>query len=275
MLFRSSISGGSLKNGAITADSYTVSGGTISVALNGSGAALTKTGAGEAVLGALNGYAGPTTVSLGKLSLAVNGALSASADLSVGGGELALGTTAQTAATVVLSSGSITGGGLTATNSFTVNSGLVSSVLSGAVTLTKETAGEVVLSNLNTYSGQTTVNAGKLTLSVDGALYATSTGLVVSGGELALGTTSQTATNVTLSGGSITGGTLTATAFSVSSGTISSVLGGGPLTMNGASQIVTLSGANTYTGAITVSAGVLKAGSANAFGPTSGGGVSP
>ncbi|NBP46273.1 MAG: hypothetical protein EBU72_13855, partial [Betaproteobacteria bacterium] len=35
----------------------------------------------------------------------------------------------------------------------------------------------------------------------------------------------------------------------------------------------TLSGANTYTGATTVSAGVLKAGHANAFGPTSGAGA--
>jgi autotransporter-associated beta strand protein len=79
--------------------------------------------------------------------------------------------------------GSITGTGGTLTGaSYAVESGSVSAILGGAVTLTKSTAGTVTLSGANTYTGATTVAAGKL--KVNGSTSASSAVGVSSGGTL-------------------------------------------------------------------------------------------
>ena len=108
-----------------------------------------------------------------------------------------------------------------------MQNGTISAVLAGTAALTKTTAGEVLLSGTNQYSGLTTVNDGKLTLGVNSAIFGTSN-VVVNGGELAIGATTQSVGTVTLVGGVISGttGSLTGGSYLVQSGTISAVLAG-------------------------------------------------
>ena len=117
-------------------------------------------------------------------------------------------------------------------------------------------AGTLTLTGTNTYTGLTTVSAGTLTL---GHASDTLAGAVtVSGGTLNVANP-DTVGAVMLSSGTISGsGTLTGTSYSLTdSGTISAVLTGSvPLTKTGAGT-ATLSNANTYSGATTVSNGKL------------------
>ena len=79
---------------------------------------------------------------------------------------------------------------------------------------------------------------------------------------------------MTLNGGTLTGTTGTETALTAGSGTtatVNSALAGSlPYTKMGAGMVV-LGGANAFTGAMTVSAGTLRASSTNALGTTAGG----
>ena len=139
--------------------------------------------------------------------------------------------------------------------------GNIASVI-GTSTLTKQDAGTWTLSAANTYTGLTTVSGGILTYAVNNAI---STGAVTvngAGAVLALGTFSDSVGAVTLTAGDITGsGTLTSTTgFTMNNAaatSVSAILGGAvALTKSGAGTL-TLSGANTYTGATTVSLGTL------------------
>lgn len=151
-------------------------------------------------------------------------------------------------------------------------SAAVDAILSGVLSgcnggITKTGAGTLTISNVNTYSGLTTVSAGTLALGVNNAL---STGAVaVAGGTLNVATFTDTVGGVTLSSGSITGttGTLTGAYFNLTdSGTVSAILSGtGPLTKTGAGT-VTLSGGNTYGGGTTVTNGTLSIGNNTALG---------
>src|SRR5213078_989405 len=73
----------------------------------------------------------------------------------------------------------------------------------------------------------------------------------------------------TLSGGTISGtGTLTGSSYGLQSGTCSSILGGAGISATKTtSGTVTLSGANTFTGGLTISStGVLRIGNNSALG---------
>jgi autotransporter-associated beta strand protein len=136
--------------------------------------------------------------------------------------------------------------------------------LSGASTnttggLIKIGAGKLTLGGANLYTGLTDVQAGTLAY---GANNTTSSGAVqVSGGTLDISSYSDTVGAVTLTGGSITGstGVLTGTSYGVLSGSISAILAGAVALNKTTSGTVILSGANTYTGVNTVSAGTLRA----------------
>jgi fibronectin-binding autotransporter adhesin len=185
---------------------------------------------------------------------------------------------------LTISTGGITdGGNLTfATNA---NGIIVNSVISssGSVTMNSSGAGALTLAGANSYTGGTILTAGTLQLSGSGTLGSTSGALTVNGGTLNLNGTSQgvgnltgsggtilnnsTATNVTLTigNGNGTGGNYAGVIADHTSGT-----GTVALTKTGTGTI-TLSGGNSYTGATTVSAGVLNIQNTTGLGTTAGG----
>lgn len=138
---------------------------------------------------------------------------------------------------------------------------VLSGVLSDVGRLTKNGSGTLTLTADNTYTGGTVFAGG--VVSVDKEVRLGGGDLTFNGGTLQVMGTSWTSTNraVSLQAG---GGTFdiedAANNFAVTQG----VAGAGGLTKSG-SGTLTLSGANSYTGATTVSAGTLTQGAAGGF----------
>jgi outer membrane autotransporter protein len=129
--------------------------------------------------------------------------------------------------------------------------------------LTKIGTGTLTLTGTNTYSGGTNLNGGILAVNSDTNLGTVTGALSFSGGALEAlvtggGITSTRA--ITLNAG---GGTFLADAGTAS--TLSGAITGIGAWIKTGPGTLTLSGANTYTGATTVNAGVLQAGSVDAF----------
>ncbi|MNX34842.1 Extracellular serine protease precursor [compost metagenome] len=140
----------------------------------------------------------------------------------------------------------------------------ISGVISGAHNLGKTGAGTLTLTASNTYSGNTIVSAGGLTLTggssiPDGSAVSLSSAatLTLGGGNETIGSLVGTG-NVVLGYNLTTGGNNASTNFS---GVIS---GTGSITKTG-SGTLTLSGSNTYTGSTTVNAGILALSGASAI----------
>ncbi len=230
---------------------------------------ITKTGAGTIRIGksgVANTFAGATLVSAGTLAFSASNAIG-TGTVTVNGGSLDLGANlTDTVGAVTLQSGSILGTGtatLTSTSGFTVRAGTVTAILAGAVGLTKDTAGTVILSGANTYGGTTSVNAGTLAFGASNVIGPGA--LIVSGGTIDMGTgRTDSVGAVTLTSGSILGGAgsvLTSTSgFTLQSGTVTAALGGAVAVTKNTAGTVLISGANTYTGATTVSTGTLRLG---------------
>jgi autotransporter-associated beta strand protein len=252
--------GGTVSGGSLVASAFNLQSGSVSTVFTG-GAQVLKTTGGIVVLNSQNDYTGGTFIDAGVLLLGGTDRLPTLGAITLRGGTLDLGTHTQSSGVLTLQSGSLTGGVLTASD-YQVRSGAVDAVLAGAgIALTKSTSGEVVLGGVNTYTGATTLNDGKLTLAINGALASATDVLVNNGAELALGSTQQTVASVTLNSGTLSGGTLTGTVYSVKSGAISSVLAGAGVALNKttAGEVV-LTGANTYTGLTTIGGGLLTLG---------------
>ncbi len=150
-----------------SASAYDLQSGTVSAILGGAAVGLNKTTAGTVTLSGANTYTGTTTVSAGTLALGASNVLADTSSVVVNGGTLSMTTRSDTVAGVQLVSGSITGttGVLTSTSAYDLQSGTVSAILGGAaVGLNKTTAGTVILSGANTYTGTTAVSAGTLRL---------------------------------------------------------------------------------------------------------------
>jgi autotransporter-associated beta strand protein len=149
--------------------------------------------------------------------------------------------------------------------------------------LTKLGAGTLTLTGANTYSGGTVVNAGTLTVGTGGTLGATTGTLAVNNPNTGAGTAValNLATAVDTTVGSLSGtlatpssgantatiNTQTSRNFTVNQtapGTYAGIIaGGGSLTLGSLStNTLTLTGANTYAGTTTVSAGSLQVGHA-------------
>lgn len=155
------------ENGNLTAGSYEVQSGTVSVRLHGTGG-LAKTTSGTVTIRGSNDYTGTTSVTAGILELAGSDSLSKNAAVDVDGGTLTLTGFSQTAASVTLHSGAITGTGtLNASNAATpisVYSGSITANLQGTG-LVKYGSGTVTIVNQSDLrNGATIVNGGILDL---------------------------------------------------------------------------------------------------------------
>lgn len=152
----------------------------------GNGYSLTKTGVGTLKVLRTSTYTGGTYIDGGVLELnTFNNLLASGSLIEVDGGNLFINGVSQTAGTVNLVSGSITGGtaGALTGTSFNMSAGTVNKVLAGATApLTKSTTGIVTLSGSNTYTGATTITAG--TLLINGSLAAGSAVSVGASGTL-------------------------------------------------------------------------------------------
>jgi len=266
------VTSGTLSGGTIPVAQVTPQAGTISAILSGSGS-LSKSVAGTLTLSGANTFTGATSVTAGTLATSGDARLASTSGVTVGAsGTLSLGgnetlNTLSNSGTVTIASGK------------TLTTGSSSYTLGGTVTgdgrLTKAGAGILTLSSSGTfsYAGLTTVSNGTLAFGASDQLGG-SNAITVSGGTLNLASFSDTVGVVTLTSGSITGTTGVLTATSITSdtattATLSAKLGGATtLTMSG-TGILTVSGANDFTGATNVSAGTLNA-SSGALAGTSG-----
>jgi fibronectin-binding autotransporter adhesin len=265
-----SFTGGTVQNGTLTNDAVAYDGqsGAVSAVLAGN-VGLTKSTAGLLTLSATNIYSGSTTVSSGTLAVGNASALgSAVAGLTAAGGVLDLGGfSVSRTGTISFTGGTVQNGTLTnGTVAYDGQSGSVSAVLAGNVGLTKSTAGLLTLSAANTYTGLTTVSAGTLALSglgtpgTSGTVSLTGSGATysisdISGSGISLGSVAGVANSVVALGGK------TLSLGEATSGTFAGIFSGagGGLTKVG-SGTLSLTGASTYTGPTTLSAGVLSIG---------------
>lgn len=187
----------------------------------------------------------------------------------------------QTLAFTTLALGGDAAMNIAGSGGLTISAAIVNS--GGARSLTKSGAGLLTLSGNNTYSGGTTLSAGTLALGNDSAL-GTGT-FTINGGTLTATATRTIANNVTLGGDFTIGGsnaltlsgtlnlgggtrtiTVNNTAVTTFSGPITEPWYSG-LTKAGSGELV-LSGNNTFSAPVTVSAGTLTLANSNALGAT-------
>lgn len=136
--------------------------------------------------------------------------------------------------------------------------------ISGSGAITKNGAGIVTYNFPNTYTGLTTINSGTILYGVDNAIL--SGAVTVTGGTLDIATYSDIVGTVTLgtldlASGTITGtsGMLSSAIWTVYNGTISAIIAGdGGVLTKSTPGTVFLTRSNQYTGATTVSAGILE-----------------
>ena len=233
---------------------------TVGGAISGVGVDITKAGSGTLVLGGANAYSGTTTISGGAIQLNNTNALQFSTvnntvanGLRFGSG-VGLFNLGGLSGSVDLALADLSG----APVSLNVGSGGANTTYSGKLTgdgsFTKIGTGTFTLTGSNTYTGATILNGGTLNVGNSTALGGTAT-IVFGGGTLQYSANNQfdyssqfssnlnQAVRVDTNGQNVTWATgLTST--------------GGTLTKLGAGTL-TMTGANSFTGAITVNGGTL------------------
>jgi fibronectin-binding autotransporter adhesin len=235
--------------------------------MSGSGS-LNKLGVGITTLSAANTFTGTTTISGGKVALTDDLALQNSAYNTTGSNGTTIGMDVSDPS--ALNSGSLTLGGLSgavdlagaftagftgSVTNLTLNpqtgksntySGVIADGASG-MTLTKTGAGTQTLSGDNTYTGDTYVNQGNLTITHNNAL-GTTAGITVvntNAAKLNLNNASglTVAEPISFSGGNISGSDLESV---IGANTLS-----GPVTLSPFARILVTAGSLTFTGGIT------------------------
>ena len=262
---------------------------TFSNAIGGSGNVATL-GPGTLVLSAADTYSGGTTVGGGTLQLGNAAALgSTSGAATVSGGVLDLHGYS-------LGVGALSGAGTinnlsgSSTYTLTVGNGNASGTFSGAIqnttgaiALTKTGTGTLALGGSDTYSGGTTLSAGQLNLNNASALgsgaLTISGGTIgnTSGGAITLSTnnaqnwsgdfTFAGSNDLNLGSGAVTMSSSRTVTVASNNLTVGGAISGSgySLTKAGAGTLI-LTGADTYTGPTTVSAGTLQIGAGGASG---------
>ncbi|WP_425591315.1 autotransporter outer membrane beta-barrel domain-containing protein [Brucella abortus] len=212
---------------------------------------LTKNGSGTLTLSGANSYTGATTVSAGTLVVANDNTGGGTTTVDVGAGlQIGTGGVSGSLAGDIVNNGTLV---VDRSNAFDL-----ANVISGTGSLTKNGAGTLTLSGVNSYTGGTTVSAGILTLTGDNTGGGTTT--VDAGAVLQIGTGG---TSGNLAGDIANNGALVVNR-SDALNLANAISGAGSLMKSGAGTL-TLSGANSYTGATTVSAGTLTQGAAGGF----------
>ena len=183
----------------------------------GGAASVVKSGAGILALSAANSYSGGTTIAAGTVSFS-QGGLSTTGDIAISGGKLQWASGNQDDLSPRLR---LVDGGApvfdTNGNNVTLAAGFGGSSTSS---LTKVGAGTLVLSGINSYTGGTTVSAGKLVINGSIGSVAVSSGAVLGGvGQAAAVSLGAGATLAP--GNSI--GTLSASSLSLSSSSVFNV----------------------------------------------------
>ncbi len=278
--------GGYIGNGTISSSgSVSLDAGVIAAVIGGTGF-VTKSNVGTVTLNQANTYSGGTFLKGGTLDIGINAAIG-SGSLYIDGGNLSAigGSFTLNNAQVWKTDFSFSGislnmgtGAVTVTDNRTlkVASGTLTiggNISGGTYSLTKTGNGTLLLGGSNTFGGGLSVSAGTLALGSSAKLTTVSS-LTASGGVFDLGAGSLTFSQVDLTGGTIANGTVTSlTDYALQSGSVSAVLVGTNALLKSGAGRLTLSGVNTYSGATSVSGGMLVVTSAGALANTSGIGV--
>ena len=253
-------------------------GGLLDVAVSGTGG-LNVTGGG--VINSSNSYTGATTISgttgwygTGQLFVGNANALgAASGDLTISGGTVNLQTNTITrSGNLTISGGSLQTGTVSKSGSdYNIQGGSIGAVLAGTAGLTKSGTATAYLTGANTYSGNTTINGGILSLSSAGDLGNAAGAVTVNtGGTLYThsGLTISRTGDVTVNGGNLTTDNANMGTISVSGGNFiannAAVLavklaGTAGLTVGGAGETYLWTD-SSYTGATVISGGQLTLG---------------
>jgi autotransporter-associated beta strand protein len=237
--------------------------------IGGSGT-LTKLGAGTLALTAANTYSGGTVLDAGTIRLGNNAALG------TGGLVISLGSILQAGSAGLTVNNAITVAGGGATIDTNGNTMTLAGVISGnganslnGVAINKIGTGTLVLAGNNTFAHDVNIDAG--TVSVASAANLGNGRVRISNSSTFAVTANATIANEFFINGA-TG------VFDIAAGTTTRIQGAisdiienpgfflGGVTKTGAG-IIELSGNNTYIGGTFVKAGILRAGSAGAFGP--------
>src|SRR5438874_5423368 len=236
---------------------------TISGVVQGAGG-LTKNGAGTLVLSAANTYTGVTTINAGTIAIAADAALGTAPAAATPGKIVFGGGTLRSTAgfSVAANRGmALTGPGTVATDPGTTLT--YGGIIAGAGSLTKLGTGTLLLSGVNTYTGATAVSAGTLRLGATNAIGAASAMTVAAGAIFDLNGLSDVIGSLA-GAGTVTSGAAGAVILTVGGNNSSTAFSG--IAQNGSGTValtktgtgtLTLSGANTYSGATTVTAGTL------------------
>ncbi|MFS7253804.1 autotransporter outer membrane beta-barrel domain-containing protein [Rahnella rivi] len=207
------------------------------------GKSLTKAGTGTLTLSAVNTYTGATHLTGGTLQTGIANALADSSALALSSGTTFDLNDFDQQVQNIGGSGDITLGSATLTMQNTSDFGM-NGVISGTGGLVKEGTGTLTLAGVNTYSGGTVINAGRLSIFNEGALGASSGGVTINNNAaFDIGVPGEFDHNITLG---TDGGTIIATAGANLAGVID---GTGHLTTQG---IIDVTGENTYTGGTTI-----------------------
>ncbi len=221
---------------------------TINSILSGAGFTITETGSGILTLAGANTFSGGLTID--------SGTVSGSAAASLGTGTVILGNSSGSNSATLINTGS----GITQANAVTVASGSTG-------TLTIEGSG-----NSNTFSGAIALNNNLTVDNVTSGKTTTFSGAITEGTSAVTLTKGTGAGTVTLSNGIVLGsGGLTIDNSGATTLAESGVISGtGSLTIQSTGTGgVTLSKANTFTGAVDLNSGLLTIGNTTALGSSS------